>query len=116
MKNIVAGTLHFLGDVDHLQTEAHIWRVRSIFGESLLHRDPWEGCLKLGIEDLLPNVRVHALDGGEYVLLFDERHLHIELGELRLPVGARILIAKATRQLVIAFYAPDHQHLLVKLG
>ena len=46
--------------------------------------------------------RLHALD---HVVLVDERHLDVELGELRLAVGARVLVAEAARDLVVALEA-----------
>ena len=58
----------------------------------------------------------HRLDRGEHVLLGGERHLEIELVELAgRAVGARVLVAKAGRDLEIAVEAGDHQQLLVLL-
>jgi hypothetical protein len=47
--------------------------------------------------------------------LTDERHLDVELGELGLAVGARILVAEAARDLHVAADAADHQDLLEDL-
>ena len=44
-----------------------------------------------------------------------KRHLDVELGELRLPVGAEVLVAVAARDLVVALHAADHQQLLEQL-
>ena len=41
----------------------------------------------------------------EHVVLVDEAHLDVELGELRLPVGAEVLVAVAARDLVVALHA-----------
>ncbi len=47
--------------------------------------------------------------------LIEERGLDIELRELRLPVGAQVLVAKAAHDLIVAVEARNHQQLLVDL-
>ena len=49
------------------------------------------------------------------VVLVDEAHLDVELGELGLPVGAEVLVAVAAGDLVVALHAGDHQQLLEQL-
>ena len=44
-----------------------------------------------------------------------EGHLHVHLGELRLAVGAQILVPEAADDLVVAIRPPDHQQLLEEL-
>ncbi len=52
----------------------------------------------------------------EYVVLLDEAHFDVELVELaRQPVGARVLVAEAGRDLEVAVEARHHQELLVLL-
>ena len=51
-----------------------------------------------------------------HVVVVDERHLDVELGEFRLPVGAKVFVAEAAGDLEIAVEARDHQELLVELG
>ena len=50
------------------------------------------------------------------VLLFDETHLDVELGEFRLAIGAKIFIAVTPSDLEIPLDAADHQQLLEQLG
>ena len=50
-----------------------------------------------------------------HVVLLDEAHLDVELGELRLPVGAEVLVAVAAGDLEVALHAGDHQQLLEQL-
>jgi hypothetical protein len=50
------------------------------------------------------------------VLLLHEGHLQVELRELRLAVGALVLVAEAARDLEVAVHAADHQQLLQLLG
>ena len=49
------------------------------------------------------------------VLAGDEAHLDVDLGELRLPVGAEVLVPETAGELVVAFQAADHQQLLEQL-
>ena len=51
----------------------------------------------------------------EDVLHRHERHLDVHLGELRLAVGAQVLVAEAAGDLVVALDAGDHEHLLEQL-
>ena len=44
-----------------------------------------------------------------------KRHLHVELGELGLAVGARVFVAEAADDLHVLVAAGDHQKLLEKL-
>src|SRR5580704_5465299 len=57
----------------------------------------------------------HALDGLENILLAGKRHFQIELRELRLAVGAKILVAEAAHDLKIAVHAGNHQDLFEDL-
>ena len=52
------------------------------------------------------------LDDLKDVFLADKRHLEIDLGELRLPVGAQIFITEAADYLEIAIEARNHEDLL----
>ncbi len=53
----------------------------------------------------------HAHD----VLLPHEGHLHVDLGELRLAVGAQVFVPETAHDLVVAVKAGNHQQLLEKL-
>ncbi len=65
--------------------------------------------------DQLPHLGEHVLHQGDHVVLLDEAHLDVELGELGLPVGAEVLVAVAARDLVVALHAGHHQQLLEQL-
>src|SRR4029077_4002572 len=80
--------------------------------ERLLHVDTRERNLDLNLEDLAPDAREQSLNQREHVLLGAERHLEVELRELERAVGAQILVAEATRDLVVAPQAADHEDLL----
>src|SRR6516225_10156070 len=55
------------------------------------------------------------LDDPEEYFTLGERHFDIDLSELRLAVGAEVLIAEAANDLKIAVEAADHQDLLKQL-
>ena len=49
------------------------------------------------------------------LVLVHEGHLHVQLRELRLPVGAQVFVAEALHDLDIAVHAGDHEDLLEEL-
>src|SRR5579885_1504924 len=56
-----------------------------------------------------------ALEHVEHVVALGEGHLEVELAELELPVGAKVLVAPAGGDLVVAVDPADHAQLLVEL-
>ena len=68
---------------------------------------------RLAVGEFLEHAAHHRLDRSEHVVLGDEAHLNIELVELAgRAVGARVLVAKAWRDLEIAVEARNHHKLL----
>ena len=67
------------------------------------------------VADQRPDGPQHVLGERDDVVLLDEAHLDVELGELRLPVGAEVLVAVAAGDLEVALHAGDHQQLLEQL-
>ena len=63
----------------------------------------------------LPNIGDHSLHHILEVLHVHERHLEVQLGELRLTVLTGILITEAPGDLIVAIHTGDHQHLLEEL-
>ena len=49
------------------------------------------------------------------LLFLDERHFHVDLGELGLAVGAQILVAETAGDLVITIHARNHENLFEQL-
>ena len=60
-------------------------------------------------------MRDQPFERGEHVFLRHERHLAVELRELRLTVGAQVLVAEAAHQLEIAVEARHHEQLFQRL-
>ena len=57
-----------------------------------------------------------ALLDGLDLLLVQEGHLQVDLGELRLPVGPEVLVPEAPGDLEVPVKPCQHQQLLVLLG
>jgi hypothetical protein len=109
---------HLRADVLDRQFEAQVGLVGAVAVEGLAEGQPPEGP---GGQPLLRRDRLdqrgeERLGQGQHVLLADEGHLQVELGELRLAVGALVLVAEAARDLEIAVQPRDHQQLLELLG
>ena len=66
-------------------------------------------------EDLAGGAFHEPLDHPDHVVGLDERHLHIELREFGLPVGAEVFVPEALRHLHVAVEARHHQELRVEL-
>ena len=64
---------------------------------------------------LAENVRYHLFHLRLQRLRRKKGRFDIQLGELRLPVGAQILVAKTAHNLVIPFEPRHHQQLLEQL-
>ncbi len=105
------------GDVLHLDRVAQVRLVGTVFAhgdvignarEFLRHR--------LAVGKGLEDAAKHRLHGRQHVVLLDEAHFEVELVEFaRQPVGARVLVAEARRDLEIAVEARHHDQLLVLL-
>jgi len=67
------------------------------------------------VPGLCPERRDEPLGKRVDVLRSDERRLDVDLRELRLTIGAQILIAEASRDLEIPVEARHHEELLVEL-
>src|SRR5208283_2917817 len=67
------------------------------------------------VESALKDRSDHALGEIHDVVGARAGHLDIDLAELGLPVGAQVLVPEASRDLVIAVEAADHEELLQEL-
>ena len=65
--------------------------------------------------DLFEQNADHVLHQAGNVILVHEREFHVELGKLRLPVGAQVLVTKTAHDLVVALHSRHHQQLLEQL-
>ena len=98
-----------------LQPEAGVRLVAAIAVHRLAIRHPRKRHRDLHPARLAKNPRQQPLDQRLNLHLRDERRLHIDLRELRLPVRPQILIAKTPRDLEILLQPRHLQQLLVLL-
>ena len=103
-----------LGQLDELEAEAQVGLVDAEPVHRLVPRDALDRLRPLPRRRLGGGEHGFA-DGVEHVVLADEAHLHVELHELVLPVGAQVLVAQAAGHLVVAVDAGHHQELLEQL-
>ena len=75
-----------------------------------------EGLGQLDALHGLPDRTDQLFVEGQDLLLVHEAHLHVQLGELRLAIGAQVFVAEAAGHLVVALQAAHHQQLLEQLG
>src|SRR5450759_3084531 len=101
--------------VGDLEVVAKVWFVGSESEQRLLYIHALKRSLELDAEKLPPELAEQTLDQAEDVLLVAERHLDVQLCELRLSVGPQVLVTKAARDLVVALHAGHHQQLLQHL-
>ena len=65
--------------------------------------------------DLVEQAGHHAFADGHEVFLAHEGHLHVDLGELGLPVGPEVFVPEAFDDLVVPVESGHHQELLEQL-
>ena len=103
-----------LAQVGHFQSIAEVGPV----GRVLLHRLGVGDALERLADDVafgnerLEQLRVEILDQIEHVVLVDEAHFQVELGELRLAVASRVLVAEALGDLEVFLHSCSHEKLL----
>src|SRR5690606_4622878 len=88
-----------LGGGGELELGLQVRLVGAVPGHRLGVTDPWDRGADL-VPDEAPPLDQHLLGDGDDVLLVDEAHLDVELGELRLTVGPEVLVAVAAGDLV----------------
>ena len=113
-ENLEAGAAECLAHILHHDRIAQVRLVAAVFAQRVGIRDERKFRRhRLAVGKFLEHAADDRLDRVEDVLLGDEAHLQIELVELAgRAVGARILIAKARRDLEIAIEARNHDQLL----
>ena len=114
MEDSESRVLEVLGQINKLVSETKIWLVRAVF----LHRILVCHARNRGLEivtDEGPDILQDLFCNGDDVILIDEAHLNIKLGELRLTIRTEIFVTIAACNLEVAFHSGNHQHLLEKL-
>jgi len=99
-----------------LHPEAQIGLVVAVLAHRLRVRHAWEGPRDLHAQDLAPERRDQLLHHREDVVLGDERHLQIDLGELPAADRGAVLVAEALDDLEVPLESGHHEELLEQLG
>ena len=115
LEHLEARAAHGVRHVRDLHPEPEVGLVRAEPADGVGVGHPGERGRDLDAPRVAPDVRDQALDQGVDALLGGERHLDVDLGELRLAVGAQVLVPKALGDLNVAVQAGHHQDLLVRL-
>ncbi len=116
MKHLELGQPGDVGDVLQLEPVTQVGPVAAEPLHRVVVLEPGQGQRHLLAAELAGHRGNQSLERRQDVLVLDERHLHVKLGELGLAVGSQVLIAEAAGDLEIAVEAGDHQQLLVELG
>ena len=106
---------HEPGQVDVLHAKAQVGLVVAVLAHRLLVRHARKRLGDRNAQDLAPERGDQLLHRGEDVVLGDERHLQVDLGELRLPIDAQVLVPEALDDLEVALEPGDHEELLEQL-
>ena len=106
--------LEVLGQFHQRVAEAQVRLVGAVLVHRILPRDARQRQLDL-IAGGLPDGGDDLLSHGHHIFLVHVGHLHIELSELGLTVGAEVLITVAAGELVVTLDTGDHEQLLEEL-
>ena len=109
------GAARHLGRVLDLQPEAEVGLVRAVPEHHVVVGEAGERALRRLDARRLEGADDAGLHHVQHVLALDERHLEVELPELELAVGAKILVPPARCDLVVPVHPADHAELLEQL-
>ena len=114
LEHAEGGVLEEVGALDDLDVEAQVGLIGAVVfhGIRVGHTWDWGGDF---VADELPQGGNDLLSESNDIILIDEGHLNVELGELRLAVSAEVLVAVAASNLVVALHTSHHQQLLEQL-
>ena len=116
LQDLELGQVGDVGDVFQLEAVAEVGPVAAKPLHGVVVLDARERQCELLAAELTGHGGDEKLQRGQDVLVLDERHLDVKLGELGLAVGSQVLVAEAAGNLEVAVEAGDHQQLLVELG
>ena len=113
MEDAELGFCRQVADVRHLQAVTEIGFVASKPRHGVGVGQALERSLNLELRrQIADQTGVQAFNQAEDILFLDKAHFQVELGELRLPVGAQVFVTEAAGNLEITFHTADHQQLL----
>jgi len=104
-----------VGDVAQGQPKAQVRFVRTVQRHGFSKGQARERGHDVEPENILPQRGHQTFHHSLHVLLDDEAHLEVDLGELGLPVLAQIFVAEAADDLEVAIEPRHHEELLEEL-
>ena len=111
-EHLEVDVLHRVSQLGELELDAHVRLVGPVEAHRRVVVHHRERVRQLHVHDGLEHVPHHLLEQRADFLLAQERGFAIDLGELRLPVRAQILVAEALGNLIVAVEARYHEELL----
>ena len=115
-EHLEVDAFHRLGEIGELQLHPQVGLVRTVQPHRFGIRHGRKLLGQIDVDRRLEHRADHLLEDRADLDLGQERGFAVDLGELRLPVGAQVFIAKALGDLVVAIEARHHQQLLEQLG
>ena len=106
--------LEVISQVNKLISETKIRLIRAVLFHRVLVRHARNRGLEI-VTNEGPDILQDLFCNGDDVILIDEAHLNIKLGELRLTIRTEVFVTIAACNLEVAFHSGNHQHLLEKL-
>ena len=103
-------------EVAQFEFETQVRLIRAVAFHRLFPGQARERGFQCNAMHVLHHRRQQFLDDINDIILIDETHFEIDLGEFRLAVGTQVFITKTASDLEVALDAADHQQLLVLLG
>ena len=104
-----------VGAVGQLEPEPHVRLVRAVAAHRVVPGEPGKGAGQLDALRPPEDLDDEALHDGQEVVAVEERRLDVDLAELRLAVGAQVLVPEAADDLEVALEPAHHQDLLEEL-
>ena len=113
LKDAESGFRRQFGDIGHFQPKAQIRLVGSVARYGVGVANAGKGFTQLFVRrHRFNHPGIKLLGKRQHILLVNETHFQIKLGELRLPVRPQILIPETAGYLKIPLHARHHQQLL----
>src|SRR5215469_3251471 len=114
-EDLESGSREGRRNILEFEAEAHIGLVatEALHRLGIAHAD--EGRLEIHAEHALVGGGEHSLRHTLNIVGSRTRHFEVDLAELRLAIRAQVLVAEASRDLVVAVKTADHEDLLQDL-
>ncbi len=107
-------SVELIGNIHQFQRDAQVGLIRAVPAHGLFERHVREFA-KLQIQHFLEQLADHAFGDTDDVRFIEEAGLDVDLGELGLAISAKVFVAEALGDLIVAVETGNHQQLLEQL-